>query len=105
MLNKMFESADLHDLDKIAVGPGCYRWDLPTANGTRHWVVEIEAGATWPHIDRHGAGGESVFVLEGEVIEGDERFGPGTFLQFAPFSEHQPRSESGVKLFGYNAGS
>lgn len=100
-----FEAADLLRAKKVVVGPGCYRWDLPASNGIRPWVVEIEAGATWPHVDRHDAAGESVFVLEGELIEGDERFGPGTFLQFAPFSEHQPRSERGVRLFGYNAGS
>lgn len=105
MVKKMFEAADLRRAEKIVVGPGCYRWDFPPTNGIRPWVAEIEAGATWPLVDHHGAGGESVFVLEGELIEGNDRFGPGTFLQFEAFSEHQPRSESGVKLFGYNAGS
>jgi len=98
----MYHIADLADVHREMVGEGCYRYDLPEANGIRPWVVDIEAGAMWPQIDRHDATGESVFVVEGELIEGERRFGPGTFLQFGAFSEHQPRSESGVRLFGYN---
>ncbi|WP_210727544.1 cupin domain-containing protein [Sphingopyxis sp. PAMC25046] len=59
-------------------------------------------GSEWPHVDHHGDGGEDVFILDGEVIEGDQRFGVGTYLHFDPDSQHQPRTEIGVRLIGFN---
>lgn len=53
-------------------------------------------------MDQHGQFGESVFVISGEMIEGEERYGPGAYLLFAADSRHQPRSETGVRLFGFN---
>ena len=89
-------------LPKVEVGEGCTRVDFPSRPGVRKWVVDMAPGATWPHVDRHGQEGEDVFVVSGEVIEGDKRFGPGTFLNFGPNSSHQPRTEQGVRLFGFN---
>lgn len=87
---------------RVEVGPGCYRWDLPGENGVRSWVVEIQPGAQWPHVDMHDETGEVVFVVSGELIEGSERYGTGTYVLFGPLSRHQPRSERGVTLFGFN---
>lgn len=92
----------IDDVTPIAVGPGCWRRDLPGRDGLRIWVVDMDPGARWPHVDEHDAGGEDVLVVTGELIEGDARFGPGTFLSFAALSAHQPRTESGVRLFGLN---
>jgi anti-sigma factor ChrR (cupin superfamily) len=89
-------------VEPIVIGPGCYRRDLPTAGGVRAWIVEIEPGFTWPYVDVHGARGEEVLVLEGEMIDGDQRFGPGTYIVYGPDSSHQPRTETGVRLFGIN---
>jgi hypothetical protein len=36
------------------------------------------------------------------LIEGDLRFGAGTYVFFKPGSSHRPRSEKGVRLFGFN---
>ncbi|UNK79103.1 cupin domain-containing protein [Sphingopyxis granuli] len=88
--------------EAIAIGPGCTRRDLPSRPGVRVWIVEIAPGSEWPRVDRHGEGGEDVFVLDGEVIEGDERFGVGTYLHFDPDSQHRPRTETGVRLIGFN---
>ena len=93
---------DVNGLTPVVVGPGCTRYDLPSRRGMRAWVVDIEAGAAWPHVDHHDDLGEDVFVVSGEMIEGDARYGPGTFLHFDPGSSHRPRSDQGVRLFGVN---
>ena len=91
------------EVEPVIVGPGCIRRDLPTCGGLRAWIVEMEAGAQWPHIDQHDQYGEQVLVLSGEMIEGDQVFGPGTYIAFGPHSAHRPRTETGLKLFGVNA--
>ncbi|HJU83829.1 MAG TPA: cupin domain-containing protein [Holophagaceae bacterium] len=91
----------LDEVPRIRVGPGCYRQDLPSSEGVRVWVVEMAPGAQWPGVDFHDLG-EEVFVLSGELIEGQQRFEAGTYLHFAPGSSHQPWTEEGVRLFGVN---
>lgn len=93
---------DIDTVPSVTVGPGCLRRDLPSRAGMRVWVVDMAPGAEWPHVDEHGAGGENVFVVSGEMIEGDRRLGPGTYLNFGPNSSHRPRTEKGVRLFGIN---
>jgi hypothetical protein len=86
----------------VTVGPGCTRRDLQSNSGVRVWIVDIAPGAQWPHVDHHGALGEEVFVVSGEMIEGDRRYGAGQHLSYGPHSSHRPRSEIGVRLFGFN---
>jgi quercetin dioxygenase-like cupin family protein len=86
----------------VQVGPGCLRRDLTAPHGVRVWTVEIAPGAQWPHIDHHDVHGEVVYVLDGELIEGDRRIGAGTYVVFGPNSCHQPRSETGAMLLGFN---
>lgn len=97
LLPVSFESCEA-----LQIGPGCVRRDLPSRPGVRVWVVEMAAGSEWPHVDRHDIYGEDVFVVDGEVIEGDRRFGPGTYLHFKANSQHQPRTDIGVRLIGFN---
>jgi hypothetical protein len=68
----------------------------------RVWVVEMAPGSEWPRVDAHDRYGEDVFVVDGEVIEGTDRYGAGTYLHFGPDSSHQPRTETGVRLLGFN---
>jgi hypothetical protein len=103
----MFEPVGLNavnfsDCPPVQVGPGCIRRDLPSRAGVRTWVVEMEPGAEWPRVDEHDELGEDVFVVRGELIEGDRRFGPGTYLHFEPESRHRPRTDVGVVLAGFN---
>jgi len=85
----------------VDVGPGATRRDLPSNDGVRVWIVDIAPGQQWPHVDTHPHG-EQYYVLSGEIIEGEQRFGAGTHVLFPPGSSHQPRSEKGVRLLGLN---
>jgi hypothetical protein len=93
---------EVDGVEPVRVGPGCERRDLPATGPVRVWVVDMSPGSEWPYVDPHDEMGESVFVASGEVIEGDARFGPGTYLSFGPHSRHRPRTETGVRLFGFN---
>lgn len=88
-------------LPAVPVGAGCTRRDLLPVAGVRAWIVDMAPGAIWPHVDEHPAG-EAYVVLQGEVIEGDLRFGVGTCVTFASGSRHRPRTETGVRLYGFN---
>ncbi|MGW7575862.1 hypothetical protein [Streptomyces sp. NPDC054765] len=37
-------------------------------------------------------------MLSGEVIEGEERHGPGNYVVFAPGSRYRPRTERGARM-------
>jgi len=96
-----FEALPIDALPLVAVGPGCTRRDLSPVAGVRSWIVDMAPGSTWPWVDDHPTG-EGYIVLSGEVIEGDARFGIGTCVTFAPGSRHRPRTDTGVRLFGFN---
>jgi anti-sigma factor ChrR (cupin superfamily) len=97
-----FSAVAVNDVPPVEVGPGCRRRDLPSRGGVRFWIVEMDPGAQWPFVDRHGPGGEDVYVLSGDLIDNAGTFGPGSFLTFPPESAHRPRTETGVVLFGVN---
>lgn len=99
----MMTVIDPANVKPILVGPGCLRRDLPNCGGLRAWIVEMAPGAAWPFVDEHDAYGEQVWVIEGEMIDGDRRIGPGQYLNFGPHSSHRPRTDTGVRLFGVNA--
>jgi anti-sigma factor ChrR (cupin superfamily) len=90
------------EVEPVSVGPGCYRRDLPTIGNVRAWIVDMEPGAQWPHVDRHDDNGEELFVVSGELIEGEARYAAGSYLLYHPGSSHRPRTDSGVRLFGFN---
>ncbi len=89
----------------VEVGAGCSRRSLPSAGPVDVWVVDIEPGGQWPHVDYHDEMGEAVYVVSGELIEGTQRYGAGAYIVYGPESSHRPRTESGVRLFGFNARS
>ncbi|CAM3206042.1 cupin domain-containing protein [Corallococcus soli] len=96
-----WSSVRIDDVEPVVVGPGCLRRDLPSTRDVKVWVVDMAPGSQWPHVDVHDTG-EEVLVMSGELIEGEQRLGPGSYLFFPPASRHQPRTETGVRLFGIN---
>jgi hypothetical protein len=97
-----FDVTELDSAPEVHVGPGCIRRDLPSRNGVRIWVVDMTPGSEWPRIDVHDETGEDILVVQGELIEGDRTIRAGSFVRFAPNSQHRPRTVTGVRLFGFN---
>lgn len=81
------------------VGPGIVRRRLQRTEYARGWLIDFAPGAEWPVVDHHAAE-ERYYVLSGEVIEGEERHGPGAYVVFAPGSSHRPRTEVGAQILG-----
>lgn len=96
------DTVDVDHVAPIEIGPGCFRRDLPSRDGVRIWIVDMEPGSVWPHVDQHGRHGEDVYVVRGTMIDGGQSFGAGSYLKFAAHSRHRPRTETGVRLFGFN---
>ncbi|MDH5823635.1 cupin domain-containing protein [Luteimonas sp. RD2P54] len=96
------EAVRVDEVVPVAIGPGCLRRDLPSREGVRIWVVDMAPGSMWPHVDQHDAQGEDVYVASGTLIDGERAYEAGSYLSFGPHSRHQPRTETGVRLFGFN---
>ena len=82
-------------------GFGCVRRPLPAPTGARVWLLELAPGGQWP-ADRSRDTGEACLVLDGELVEGDRRHGPGTWLLFRPGSRQRPHSDTGARLLGFH---
>ena len=67
-------------------------------------IIHFKPGAAIPaHF--HENGSEAHYVLEGELIDGDRRCGPGTYLTHAAGVVHGPhRSEQGCKVLTIQGG-
>jgi anti-sigma factor ChrR (cupin superfamily) len=67
------------------------------ASGESAVLLRFEPGATYD-AHRH-PGGEQYLVLEGELEDGGQRYGPLTYVRHAPGSAHRPHSPTGCVLF------
>ncbi|MDF5754404.1 cupin domain-containing protein [Spongiactinospora sp. TRM90649] len=93
---------DIDEVPPAELGPGVQVRTLPGMPGIRTWVIDLEPGAEWPDLDVHETYGEAYFVVRGELIEGDRAHGPGAYVAFGPKTSHRPRTETGVRAFGFN---
>ncbi|MDJ0346646.1 cupin domain-containing protein [Streptomyces sp. H10-C2] len=92
-------TVQVEEVEPVEVVPGIVRRRLPMTEYARGWLIDFAPGAEWPEVDVH-ATEERYYVLSGEVIEGEERHGPGTYVVFAPGSRHRPRTETGARMLG-----
>jgi len=68
-------------------------------SGASAHVLEIDAGASWPHRDVHEPGPEEVYVVAGTFNDGARDYPAGTFLHAPAGSWHIPASSTGCTLF------
>jgi hypothetical protein len=68
----------------------------------RAWIVDMEPGAQWPHVDRHDQHGEHLLVVSGDLIEDGPVYTAGSYQVYPPHSSPRPRTDTGVRLFGFN---
>ncbi len=71
------------------------RYDQETKAGAI--LLRMAPGTSYPAHEH--TKGEDVFVIEGELIVGTERFPAGSYLYSPPGSTHAPRTEKGCLLF------
>ncbi|MBD0741017.1 cupin domain-containing protein [Streptomyces sp. CBMA152] len=89
----------VEEVEAVTVAPGIVQRRVGGTDHALGWLVDFAPGSEWPGIDSHTTE-ERYYVLSGEMIEGEERHGPGTYVVFAPGSRHRPRSESGARILG-----
>lgn len=95
------QASRIDEIPPVRIGAGCWRRDLSSDSSVRVWVIDMEPGSVWPYVEDHDTG-EYYCVLEGEVIEGSARLGAGTWVRFLPGTRHRPRTDTGVRLLGFN---
>ena len=77
-----------------AFAPRVYVKDLGSSDGRSMQLVRYEPGASFP-VHRH-AGPELIYVLEGELIRGGGRLGPGwATVAAAGTTDDDVRTETG----------
>ena len=69
-----------------------------TTGEVRVLAVDWSPGGQWPGLDVHDGGPEVVYVVSGDLIDGDAILHPGEAAIYPPGSSHSPRSENGCRL-------
>ena len=95
----LMTAVQVDDIAPTEVTAGIVRRQLAHTQYARGWLIDFAPGTEWPAVDVH-ATEERYYVVSGEVIEGEERYGPGTYVVFAPGSRHRPRTETGARMVG-----
>jgi ChrR Cupin-like domain len=95
----LMTSVQVEDIAPVEVAAGIMRRRLTHTEYARGWLIDFAPGTEWPEVDEHTTE-ERYFVVSGEVIEGEERHGSGTYVVFAPGSRHRPRTETGARMLG-----
>ncbi|MGF1424925.1 cupin domain-containing protein [Kitasatospora sp. LaBMicrA B282] len=99
--NQMKTVVQVEAVPPFEIGPGIVSRRLLATEHARGWLIDFAPGAEWPEVDLH-ATEERYYVLSGEVIEGTERHGPGSYVVYAPGSSHRPRTETGARMLGFS---
>ncbi len=97
--NTLKTAVQVDEVVPLEIAPGIVRRRLERTEYARGWLIDFAPGSVWPEIDVHDTE-ERYYVLSGEVIEGEERHGPGSYVVFAPGSRHRPRTDKGARILG-----
>src|SRR4051794_25802159 len=90
-----YSSAHLDDAPVREVFPGVRLRSLWTGpDGASAHVLEMAAGASWPHRDVHEPGPEEVYVVSGVFNDGARDYPAGTFLHAPAGSWHLPATST-----------
>jgi ChrR Cupin-like domain len=89
----------IEKVEPAEVAPGIVRRRLTATDHARGWLTDFAPGTPWPEVDIH-EGEERYLVLDGEILDGDEQHGPGTYVTFLRGSRHRPRTETGARVIG-----
>jgi hypothetical protein len=87
------------EVEPAEVVPGIVRRRLTGTEHARGWLIDFAPGTEWPEVDINEAE-ERYFILDGEILEGDERHGPGSYVTFLRGSRHRPRTVTGARMIG-----
>ncbi|NUR89638.1 MAG: cupin domain-containing protein [Nonomuraea sp.] len=87
------------EVEAEEVFPGIVRRRLPATPWARGWMYDFAPGTEWPEVDVHDAE-ERYYVVSGEFLDRGHVLGPGSYVVFAPGSEHRPRTETGARMLG-----
>ena len=60
-------------------------------------MVHMCAGTEYPHYDSEA--GQDVFVIDGELLLGEQSIGRGSYVWVPPGEDHVPRTDKGCVLF------
>ncbi len=96
-----FTATRVDDVESSDVAPGIVRRALPDGDVIAR-VFDMAPGVVWPVVDHHSAD-EFIYVVSGELIEGDHAFGPGAYLHYGPGSSHRPRTDEGCRIMVFGA--
>ena len=69
--------------------------------GANRVLLRLAPGKGYPA--HHHEGVEEVFVIAGVYEDRGQQFGPGSYLQYPPGSDHDARSTSGCTFLVINA--
>jgi anti-sigma factor ChrR (cupin superfamily) len=69
------------------------------SSGAKAMTLEFTPGSSWPHVDKHDAGPEEVFVISGILNDGEKDYPEGAFIHNPKYSMHVPQSKHGCKIF------
>jgi hypothetical protein len=95
----LMTAVQVDDIPPAEVAAGIMRRTLAHTQYARGWLIDFAPGTQWPDIDVH-ATEERYYVVTGEVIEGEELYGHGMYVVFAPGSRHRPRTDTGARILG-----
>ena len=93
----------------VGGGPGAFIGAVHRKAAALDGEIELVAGAFSSDAMKSRRQGQLLFLdptrVYGswrEMIEGERRFPAGSYLHFAAGSSHRPRTETGVRLIGWN---